>query len=397
MLRVRRVPRFCACLGALALALSLTVPFAAPAGAADPAAESAADSAAAWLRTQQEADGGFEVAGFPGFETRDASLAIAAAAQSGGWNTTTARSTLAGIHFGGGAGPTPLNALDAFAATVTTAGGAAKTIVLSAAPLGLDPAAFDAAGDGGAVNLEGMLDAGCGANTASFGTAFNDTLYSILAKRLPSVCGVAPPAAVATVRAGQQANGGWSFTGDPSGTDVDIDTSALAVQALVAGGAGATDPDVHEALVFLSNNQQATGAWQSFGADDPNSTALAMLGITAAGYDVTSPCWRDTATPTKAGTAYSRPDSWLISRQQGDGRIASPNDGFGINTFATAQAVQGLLRSWLPTTVAPAQTCPAPNAAVPTVSTTTPVPIQVLAAGAVAPAQAVVAQANFTG
>ena len=33
-----------------------------------------------WLRTQQQPDGGFEVAGFPGFETPDAVFAIAAAA-----------------------------------------------------------------------------------------------------------------------------------------------------------------------------------------------------------------------------------------------------------------------------------------------------------------------------
>ena len=34
-----------------------------------PATSSAVTGAIAWLRTQQQADGGFEVAGFPGFET----------------------------------------------------------------------------------------------------------------------------------------------------------------------------------------------------------------------------------------------------------------------------------------------------------------------------------------
>src|SRR5882672_3430027 len=144
--------------------------------------------AVAWLKTQQQADGGFEVAGFPGFETRDAALALAEQAQTGlAWSTTQARAALAGLHAGGPAGPTPLHALDAYAASVTTAGAAAKTIVLSAGPLGLDSSAFDAAGDGSPVNLSGKLDAGCAANTASFGAAFSDTLYAILAKKL--VCG----------------------------------------------------------------------------------------------------------------------------------------------------------------------------------------------------------------
>jgi hypothetical protein len=212
---------------------------------------------------------------------------------------------------------------------------------------------------------------------------FTDTLYAILAKKL--VCGAVPAAALATVRDAQQSNGGWNFNGDPTGTDLDIDTSALAIETLVAGGAGPSDPNVHAALTFLADNQQADGAWQSFGSDDPNSTSLAILGITATGFDVTSSCWRDTVEPAKAGSAYAGPDAWLESQQQSDGRIQSPNDGFGINTFATSQTVEGLLRSWLPIVRASAPTC----AVVPTPPPTEP-PIAV--AGEV-----VTVQPTFTG
>jgi hypothetical protein len=45
-----------------------------------------------------------------------------------------------------------LDALDGFASSGLSAGQAAKLIVLDAAPLGLDPGAFDPAGDGNRPN-----------------------------------------------------------------------------------------------------------------------------------------------------------------------------------------------------------------------------------------------------
>lgn len=387
MLHVRRAV---ACCGALTVALfSLT----GTAHAADPASQTTAHAAVTWLETKQKSDGGFELAMFPGFETRDAALAIAEDAQTGStWSTSEGLAALAALHFGGGSGPTPLNALDAFAATVTTAGAAAKTIVLSAAPLGLDPASFDPGADGSPVNLVALLDSGCAADTASFGPAFTDTLYGALAKQL--VCGAPPAAALTSIRSGQQANGGWNFLGDPTGTDLDPDTTALAVEALVAGGAGASDPSVVAALGFFAAHQQTTGAWQSFGTDDPNSTSLAVLAITATGFDPDTSCWRDTAIPASSGTAYASPSAWLRSQQLTSppadvGRIASPNDGFGVNTFATSQTVEGLLRSWLPITRAALQTCAAP------VTPATPV-TAVAPSGAAAPAPVAVVP-RFTG
>ena len=124
-------------------------------------------------------------------------------------------------------------------------------------------------------------------------------------------------------------------------------------------------PRSEQALSFLAANQSATGAWQSFGSDDPNSTALAIIAITAAGFDADSPCWRDTIDPASAGAAYASPSAWLRSQQlttppADAGRIASPNDGFGVNTFATAQTVEGLLHAWLPVARAEHRTCEVP-------------------------------------
>src|SRR6185437_9837651 len=168
------VRRAVACTTALTAAL---LAFALPASAVDPASRTTADAAVSWIEAQQLPDGGFELASFPGFETRDAALAIAEDAQTTStWSTSEALAAVGAVKYQG-VGPTPLNALDDFAATISGAGAAAKTIVLSAAPLGLDPAAFDPAGNGNPVNLVGFLDSGCGANTATFGPAFTDTLY----------------------------------------------------------------------------------------------------------------------------------------------------------------------------------------------------------------------------
>ena len=246
--------------------------------------------------------------------------------------------------------------------------------MLSAGPLGLDPSAFDAANDGSPVDLTAKLDSGCGANTASFGT-FTDTLYSVIAKKL--VCGVAPSNAIATIRAAQQADGGWNFSGDPTASGADPDEIGLALMALVASGASGTDAAVQHALALLATSQQPSGAWIDFfgTAGNASSTALAALGITAAGYDVTEPCWRDTVVPGSTGTVYANPVSWLVSQQQPDGHIASPYDSFGVNTLTTSQTIEALMPKWLPIVRAPAQPCPYPA---PILSTTTPVAGQVL-------------------
>jgi hypothetical protein len=327
-----------------------------------------AASAVEWLKTQQLPDGGFEVVGFPGFETRDASLAIAEQAQTGPtWNTTEAYNALANLHHHD-TGKTPLDALDAYAAGIASAGDAAKTIVLTASPLGLNPAAFDAANDGAPVDLSSKLDGGCGANTASFGT-FSDTLYAVIAKKL--VCGAAPSNAITAIRDAQQSDGGWNFTGDPTQTGADPDETGLALMALAAGGVAPDDHTVRAGLALLAASQQASGAWiDFFGTEgNPSSTALAVLGISAFGYDPQSSCWRDTASASLASSHYADPVAWIRSQQQPDGHILSPYDIYGVNTLTTSQSVEGLLRSWLPVARAAGQTCPLPP---PSVDTMTP-------------------------
>ncbi len=381
MSRTRRV---LASLGAVALAL-LVFPVSSRAVTPDDVAVAA--DAAAWIATQQQADGGFEVATFPGLESRDAALALAEQAQTGAtWSTGEALAALTALDVTGGGGPTPLHALDAYAADIaahaipsSAAGAAAKTILLAAQPLGLDPAAFDAAGDGDPVDLVAELDEQCDL------LVFNDILYGILAG--VTLCGDSPVAAADVVRAAQQADGGWGFAGDPTTTGFDGDTTGLAVQALVAAGASGADPAVSRALRLAAVEQRADGGWTDFfgTASNASTTSIVALGVEAAGFDVTTRCWRDTVAPDQMGSSYADPIAWVRSQQAADGHIHSPYDEFGVNTLTTSQSVHALLRNWFPVARAPGESCspttppppPPPTGSTPppTVSTPTVTPV----------------------
>ncbi|MEX2267867.1 MAG: choice-of-anchor U domain-containing protein [Acidimicrobiia bacterium] len=304
-------------------------------------ASATVNQALAWLRTQQEADGGFEVANFPGFETSDATFAIASAAQPGGsWDADAALAAVAATRFGG-SGNSPLEAFDDLADTPITKGQAAKAIVLVTNPLGIDATSFDPKCDGGTTNLVTVLGAPGVDGRFGFSLfAFNSILTAGRAYALTAGTGDVPDATITQIDASQKSDGSWSFDGDATGSGGDIDTTATAILTLLEDDDITTsDAYVELGLDYLESAQQGTGAWQSFGADDPNSTALALLALGVAG--------RLTFLP--AG------DAFLAAQQQPDGRFASPNDGFGINTFATSQAIQGLVRVEVPraTSVSP--------------------------------------------
>jgi hypothetical protein len=82
-----------------------------------------------------------------------------------------------------------------------------------------------------------------------------------------------------------------------------------------------------------------------------------VLAITAAGFNVEISCWRNTVAPGLSGNPYASPLTWVRSQQTVSGRFISPNDPFGVNTFATSQAVEGLQRNWLPVVPLPPRSC----------------------------------------
>ncbi len=332
--RFRRATSFVA-LASLALSAAVLI---APGASADSA------SAVAWLATQQLAGGGFEVAGFPGFETPDAVAAIGAAAQADdSWSTAEALDGVLAVETM--AHETALRSLDDYADGSIGAGQAAKLIVLVTNPLGLDPNLFDPeCDDGDGVDLASILgtpgtDGTYGISTA----AFNQILFA--ARATKALGGSVALATVQVIRDAQRPDGSYAFNGNPvddpdpfAFDDSDVDTTAAVVLALRAAGINPGDDDLDDAIAWLLASPQrtaGTGAWQSFGSDDPNATAVAMLALQA----VNSTTY---ASQLTAGANF------LLGEQDIDGHVASPNDFFGVNTFATAQAVQALELPTLP-------------------------------------------------
>ena len=214
-------------------------------GFGDAAAKAAAARGTSYIEKRQRNNGDFELAGVAGFETPDAVLAIAENAQtSSWWNRAQAKAAVDATKRG--AFPV-LHAIDDFADSGITAGQAAKLVVLVARPLRIPATSFDPEGDG-AVNLRGIIDAGHQPG-GSYG-AFNATLYAAIAKRL---LGEVPADTLAYIRAAQETGGGWNYAGDATGAaaPADVDTTGLAIQALVAARVSGTDVDLRQALAFL--------------------------------------------------------------------------------------------------------------------------------------------------
>ncbi len=286
----------------------------------------------AWLRSQQQPDGGFETEGYPGFETSDAILALAQSAQNGGsWNYDAARAAVLGTSTA--TGNTPLDEIDNYASGAIGSGAAGKIISLVTNPLAIDPTTFDPANNG-VVNLVTKLGSpGAGGDFGIPLASFNSILF---AARGYATLSPVPASTITLIRGAQKSDGSWSYDGNNTGIDGGADTTGLAVQTLIEAGVTAGDSDVSAALDYLVANQQPSGGWTDgpapYGAENPNSTAVAMLALVAAGRTA----------PLAAGNAY------LLSTQQPAGFFAGPYDDDTPNTFATAQAIQGLVRATIP-------------------------------------------------
>jgi len=298
----------------LGLALVLALVGAAPALAA-------VDFQAAldYLAAQQNADGGYGSGFSPEStvgSTADAVHAIVAAAGD-----------FASFDQGGN---TPLTYLAGNAAAVDNAGDLAKMIMALVAA-GENPRTFG--GVDSVARLEGMADAG-----GLFITA-NDTFFShILAVlAMASVQRPLPDGAVAAIVDAQQEGGAWSWDGT-AGTDADTNTTAFAVQALIAAGEPADGQAITLALDYYRSIQNADGGWpyqspSSFGTDtDANSTAVTIQALIAAGQDPAA--W----TTDEGGDPVSTLDAFQNESGAFAWQAAVPDD----NLLATVQALPAL-------------------------------------------------------
>ena len=274
-----------------------------------------------YLKTQQNADGGFGSGFSPGSavnSTADAVLAIVAA---GGNPATFAK----GVN-------TPVTYLAENASSATTAGDLSK-FVLALVAAGENPRQFG--GVDSVARLESLI--GFDGKIGGANDTFVSQLVGVLA--LKSVERPIPTAAVDLIKKAQQAGGGWAWDGT-AGTAADTNTTAFAVQSLMAAGEAACSPAVTNALAYYKGIQNADGGWpyqnpSDYGTTtDANSTAAAIQAMLAAGLDPSGADWTT--------TAGNSPVAALEALQNKSGAFAWKADTPDDNLLATVQALPAL-------------------------------------------------------
>ncbi len=289
----------------------------------------AADTAAAleYLATQQNADGGFGSGFSPESaigSTADVVLAIEAA---GGDPATFDQD-----------GNTPVTYLATNAGSAETAGDLAK-LILATIAAGENPRQLG--GVDSVAKLEALASED-GRIGGEFDTFVAHTL-SVLA--LASAQRPIAPASVSYIQEAQQESGAWAWDGTAE-TAADTNTTAFAIQALIAAGEAADSEAVAAGLAYYQGIQNDDGGWpyqnpSDFGTDtDANSTAVTIQAILAAGQDPTGAGWISEGgnTPLAALEALQN-ESGAFAWQ-----AAMPDD----NLLATVQALPALAGAAFP-------------------------------------------------
>ncbi len=301
-------------------------------------ADSPTDAAAralAWLKTQQNDDGGFGSGFGPGSAvgpTADAVIAITSGGQdASAWTS-------------GGHSPIDYLRAQVGAGKVARPGEIAKTI-LALAATGQDPRAF------AGYNLLSNLDERFDASSGTYSSSVFDQALAILA--LSNAGEPVPGAAIGALLNAQTVEGGWAFTGETSAGAADSNTTSLAVQALVAAG---RKDDTGRAVDYFRRTQNADAGWtyqvpSAFGTDtDANSTALGIQAILATGNAASN--W---------AIGGSDPVGTLLALQNADGSFSFQRAFPGPNALATLQAIPALYGDTLArVNVVPASSAGAP-------------------------------------
>ena len=284
------------------------------ASAAHPQTE-AANKALSYVRTLQNAGGGFPFFGpvSSAGETIDAVLAFVAA----DIDPATVKKD----------GKSPLHYLEAQTDSYITTPGHLAKLVLGLAAAGEDPRDF--AGH----DLVAGMNAGFNSASHSYGDgAFDHALYMLARARLH----LSPTHGSASHLKSKQLNDGcWAWK------DIwacDTNTTALAIEALLAAGVDPSDGAVEDALDYLEDAQNNDGGWpydplSSWGTDsDANSTAFVIQALVAAGEKIGD--WdKGGTTPLEALLRFQNPQTGAFTYSY------SGKD----DAYATYQSIPALL------------------------------------------------------
>ena len=307
-------------LGILAVLMAVVSSGLLPAGAAL-AQNDVISGAVAYLQGNQQDDGG--ITGFSGTSDADTTArAVLGLAASGQPLTSLVTAT----------GQTMLNYLESQAVVYThdenglLFPGRAGLLLAAVAVAGGTPQQF------GGMNLLNELEATFHWSTGEYSTEASGGYSSGAASDLSQAWAVlglslagqpVPAPAVGYLLGSQALDGSWGA--------MDPDTTALAVIALLASGqVQPSNPAVTDALIVFHRTQQANGGWRPAWDTDPlnaDTTAWVLQALYAAGEDLAT--WAATE---------SDPLSALAGLQKEDGSIG----GTYANTYSTAEALLGL-------------------------------------------------------
>jgi hypothetical protein len=251
---------------ALAIVLALSLPVLAD-----------GPSAVAWLKVQQNADGGFGSPESTIGATADVLLAVASTGDNGiAWGEN---------------GSTPLDYLRANAPSITKAGDTAK-VILALIASGQNPRT--SAGLDLVAKLEGII--GSEGRIGGDNDFVNEHSYALIA--LSSAKRPIPSEAIDYLLGRQIADGTWSWNGDTTAGSGDNNTAAIVVVALIAAGVPADNAQIQKALAHFQEQQNEDGGFpyispSPYGTDsDSNSSAVVMWAIEAAGGDPAGVEWK---------------------------------------------------------------------------------------------------------
>jgi hypothetical protein len=166
-----------------------------------------------------------------------------------------------------------------------------------------------------------------------------------------------PPSATQYLKNLQQPDGGWEWD---IGWGSDTNSTALAIQALVAAGEPAASTAIADGLNYLETAQNDDGGFtyspvSPWGTDsDTNSTAYVVQALLAAGDPPTGTRW---LTYTN-GITLTNPISFLLSMQLADGSFEWQPGAGGDLQSSTRQAIPVLLGRPFPLEVAEVGDCP---------------------------------------
>jgi hypothetical protein len=162
---------------------------------------------------------------------------------------------------------------------------------------------------------------------------------------------VVPSKAVQHLKSLAQPDGGWEWA---PGWGSDTNSTALALQALVAAGEPPDSATVAQGLAYLKSAQNTDGGFPydpaspSDTASDANSTAYVLQALRAARADPTGADWSN---------GQDNPVSFLLSLQRPDGSFEW-RKGTGASPLATQQALVALLGRTFPLRVGAFENCP---------------------------------------